>query len=108
MTDANEVSEDRLIDITPTWSAILPLLAAVLEDGSEAGRSSARAELLRCAWCADRWNAFGGELIAALEHAERAMAATYDDKASSRTALSEALIVVQSALASVYEGDKRR
>lgn len=47
----------RTIDLTPTWSAVLPMLLAVLEDGSEAGRKMARAELARMAEAADAYNA---------------------------------------------------
>lgn len=43
------------IDLTPTWSAILPVLLAVLEDGNEAGKTTARLELTRMAEIADRY-----------------------------------------------------
>lgn len=46
----------RVIDCTPTWAALLPVYIEVLEDGSEAGRVAARAELARMAEAADRYN----------------------------------------------------
>lgn len=107
MSELEEVLKGEVEIVTPTWSAIVPLLCAALRDGTDKGQAAARSELGRCAQAADRWNRAAAEMIAALEHAERAMAATYDDKAASRTALSEALIVVQAALASVYEGDAK-
>ena len=47
----------RVIDATPTWSAVLPLLFAALENATEDGKRIARAELQRMAEAADRFNA---------------------------------------------------
>lgn len=44
------------IDMTPTWSALLPAFVAVLEDGTQEGRRIARLELQRMAQAADYWN----------------------------------------------------
>lgn len=46
----------KVIDCTPTWASLLPVYIAALEDGSEAGRVAARAELARMAEAADRYN----------------------------------------------------
>ena len=46
----------KVIDCTPTWAALQPVYIAVLENGNEAGRVVARAELARMAQAADRYN----------------------------------------------------
>ena len=45
------------IDITPTWSALIPAICAVIEDGSPEGRKAAKEELMRLAQLADDYNA---------------------------------------------------
>ena len=45
------------IDVTPTWAGIMPGLIAVLEDGTQAGKDAARAELMRLAHAVDASNA---------------------------------------------------
>lgn len=45
------------IDMTPTWSALLPMFVAALQHGSDEGRKIAREELQRMAQAADHWNA---------------------------------------------------
>lgn len=44
------------IDLTPTWSGILPGLLAVIENGTGEGRRLAREELARMAQAADKYN----------------------------------------------------
>jgi hypothetical protein len=39
----------RTIDMTPTWETAVRIYMLVLEDGSEAGKVTAREELLRLA-----------------------------------------------------------
>lgn len=46
----------KTIDLTPTWSAILPAFLAVLENGTEKGKEAAREELKRMAQAADQFN----------------------------------------------------
>ena len=46
----------KVIDCTPKWADVLPIYIAVLEDGGEAGRVAARAELARMAEAADKYN----------------------------------------------------
>lgn len=41
------------IDITPTWSALLPVFMAALEYGTESAKDAARSELRRIAQLAD-------------------------------------------------------
>lgn len=43
------------IDFTPTWRAIVPIIIAALEDGTDAGKQAAKAELYRMAEVADRY-----------------------------------------------------
>jgi hypothetical protein len=43
----------QTIDITPTWSGILPVLLLLLDSGSAKGRADARDELVRMAKLAD-------------------------------------------------------
>ncbi len=45
-----------MIDLTPTWQGILPLLLAALEDGTDQGKQIAREELQRMAKAADAAN----------------------------------------------------
>lgn len=45
----------QTIDITPTWSAILPVLISLIEDGSDKGRANAKEELQRMAELADAY-----------------------------------------------------
>ena len=44
------------IDVTPTWTGMLPFLMALLADGNASGKQQAREELRRMAQAADRWN----------------------------------------------------
>lgn len=46
----------KTIDITPTWAAIMPVLIACLENGSETGKQMARTELMRAASIIDDAN----------------------------------------------------
>lgn len=46
----------KTIDITPTWSEILPLILMALDSGKADGVKTAIGELNRMAECADRWN----------------------------------------------------
>lgn len=39
----------KTIDVTPTWSGIIRVLIAALEDGSDAGKQVAREEVIRLA-----------------------------------------------------------
>lgn len=48
--------EVGVIDLTPTWQGVLPLLIAALEDGTPVGKEMAQAELLRMAKAADAAN----------------------------------------------------
>lgn len=43
----------RTVDITPTWTTIVPILLAVLENNALQGRAAAEAELRRMAKLAD-------------------------------------------------------
>jgi hypothetical protein len=43
------------VDLTPTWSAVLPILLTALEYGNQAGKASARIELTRMATLADEY-----------------------------------------------------
>lgn len=45
------------IEATPTWSGVLPILIAALQDGTDQGRDLATKELRRMAKAADSWNA---------------------------------------------------
>lgn len=48
----------RVIDVTPTWSALLPLLLEIAANGNTTdARWTAKAELMRMAQAADKWNA---------------------------------------------------
>jgi hypothetical protein len=54
--DAPATAAPRTIDMTPTWTEILGIYLAVLQDGNEQGRSIARLEMRRMAEAADKWN----------------------------------------------------
>lgn len=50
----------RTIDVTPTWSALLPTIRLILENaGTEEARENMWGELARMALAADKWNAAG-------------------------------------------------
>lgn len=51
-----EGREVEVIDLTPTWSDILPALLLVLRDGNEQGKAIATGELVRMAEIADKYN----------------------------------------------------
>lgn len=46
----------RKVDLTPTWSAVLPIIVRGLRSDNEASRENALAELANMALAADRWN----------------------------------------------------
>lgn len=50
------MSEKKTLDLTPTWTAVLPLLLEALEKGTEEGKDIARDELKNMAKAADQWN----------------------------------------------------
>ncbi|CAB4139955.1 hypothetical protein UFOVP408_44 [uncultured Caudovirales phage] len=43
----------KTIDVTPTWTAILPLLIAAIQDGTPSGQNAATRELMRLAQMMD-------------------------------------------------------
>lgn len=45
----------KTIDVTPTWTDVLPVLLAAIEDGTFEGQKVAREELFRMAELADRY-----------------------------------------------------
>ncbi len=49
----------KYIDCTPTWTAIMPALLAVLEDGTTEGKKMAREELMDLARKVDAINKKG-------------------------------------------------
>ena len=49
-------TEMKVIDLTPTWSALLPAFIAVLEQGTPNGKQMVIEELRRMASAADRLN----------------------------------------------------
>lgn len=58
MTTSPKSDEKRqigTIDLTPTWSGILPALLAVIENGTPEGQKIAREELQRMATLADMY-----------------------------------------------------
>lgn len=55
------------LDLTPSWTALLPAVIAVLRDGDENGRKLATRELERMATAADRLNAIAPNMLRALE-----------------------------------------
>lgn len=46
----------RVVDITPTWSGLLPAFIAIAEGGDKEGRQMVREELARMARAADLYN----------------------------------------------------
>lgn len=58
----------QTIDVTPTWTAVLPLITTGIEHGGTAGEL-ALGELHRMARAADRWNAETPALFALLQEA---------------------------------------
>jgi len=57
---SKETSEPRTIDITPTWSGLLPVLLMGMDDPDSVtreGRMIAKQELANMAKAADKWNA---------------------------------------------------
>lgn len=52
-----ENTEATTIVMTPTWTGLLPLLLAVITDGTAKGQAAAREELARMAKAADHWSA---------------------------------------------------
>lgn len=53
----NQTSQIGTVNITPTWSAIVPVLIAVLEDGTPEGKKMAKEEIQRMAMLLDLINA---------------------------------------------------
>jgi len=47
------VKKTETIDITPTWSSLLPYMLAVLEDGSDKSKKIMKDNLKRMAYAAD-------------------------------------------------------
>ncbi len=45
----------KTIDLTPTWESLIPIIIAVLQDGTEAGKKEVTEELTRMAQIADRF-----------------------------------------------------
>ena len=63
------------IDLTPTWSALVPMLSLVLQQtDSETTRHEITLEFAKMARAADRWNAHCKEQIAVLEQSAIATA----------------------------------
>lgn len=56
--EALRAESPRVIDATPTWAGVLPMLCLALENATEDGKRIARAELQRMAEAADRFNAY--------------------------------------------------
>jgi hypothetical protein len=52
-----EKTKVGMIDMTPTWAAIMPALIAAIRDGTPEGQRIAEAELMRLAKSADAANA---------------------------------------------------
>jgi hypothetical protein len=55
MKDNPLTSEPLTVDLTPTWSGILPYILTVLRDGNGSGQKIALEELERMAKLADRY-----------------------------------------------------
>lgn len=55
------------VDVTPTWTGLLPALVQLAEHKDLKVRTDSWTELRRMAGAADHWNAAGPELVAALE-----------------------------------------
>lgn len=51
-----EGREVETLDLTPTWAGLLPALLAVITDGNNEGRKTAKQELTRMAQAADNFN----------------------------------------------------
>jgi hypothetical protein len=65
----------KTIDMTPTWSALVPMLSLVLQQtDSEKTREEITLELVKMAMAADRWNAHCKEQMAILEQSAIATA----------------------------------
>lgn len=64
----------RIVDLTPTWAALLPAILAVLDNGAAEGARMARAELARMATAADQACAADKVKRAALEKVKTASA----------------------------------
>lgn len=47
----------KTIDLTPTWSEILPTMLMLYRDGGVEGKRVMREEFIRMAQAADKWNA---------------------------------------------------
>ena len=60
------------VDVTPTWTGLLPALVQLAEHKDLKVRTDSWTELRRMAGAADHWNAAGPELVAALEALEKA------------------------------------
>lgn len=58
---------ETTIDITPTWYELLPELLRLTAETHPEPRRHGLSELRRMAYAADRWNAAGPKLVAALE-----------------------------------------
>lgn len=63
------------IDCTPTWTGILNWYLAVLQDGNDKGKDTAKKELFRMAQIADNYVAIQPKVIALVEH----ISAMHDD-----------------------------
>jgi hypothetical protein len=59
MTDAQNKTLIGVIDCTPTWRGILPVLLLLITDANAKGQAEAREELQRMADLADRYVAIG-------------------------------------------------
>lgn len=51
--DQTEAVAPQVIDLTPTWAAVLPIFLTALEYGTAEGQKSAKLELMRMAHLAD-------------------------------------------------------
>jgi len=51
-----QINPMKKIDVTPTWSAVLPALLAVIQNGKPEAIEIAEAELKRMADAADKYN----------------------------------------------------
>lgn len=56
-TADSPIKEVRYVDITPTWSAAVPIIVLGLTHGTAEGRRAAMVELARMARAADAYNA---------------------------------------------------
>jgi len=58
----------KTIDLTPTWAAAVKIYMAVLEDGTEEGKTAAREDILQMAEWLDRFNTVEwGTILSAAE-----------------------------------------